>query len=207
VRDLPLRRFHFVDEANARFVERAGLLSTNELLRRGHHGAEVEETVRAHRPVGVTLPDGVFIRDQAPMPPTALAGCLDGGLTPRDWYDLVNDHVFFWLDEDRARRHAIALRRRAQILLTIDVHALVAVHGDAVYVTPFNIGNARRSPAPRGRRTLVPLASWRAHGWKAETGPGRRVRAASHAPAELLVRGGVPDVARFVTHSERLAPW
>ena len=91
------------------------------------------------------------------------------------------------------------------MLMTIDVPALVAAYADAVYVTPFNIGNARRSPAPRGRRTLVPLASWRAHGWKLESPDGKRVRAASHPPAELLVKGAVPDIAMFVRKAERLA--
>ena len=84
MRDLPLLMYHLADAANVGSIERAGLLSTNELLRRGRYEAEVEQAVRAHRPTGVTLPDGVFIRDQAPMPPTALSACLDTGLTPCD---------------------------------------------------------------------------------------------------------------------------
>jgi hypothetical protein len=127
-------------------------------------------------------------------------------MTPRDWYDLLNDHVFFWLDEDRVRRHATALRHREQLLLTVDARALAEAYEPAMYVTPFNVGNARRAGAPRGARTLVPLATWRQSAWKHETVPGRSERASSHRPAELLVRGAIPDIARFVISTERVAP-
>jgi hypothetical protein len=42
------------------------------------------------RATGMDLPGGAHIRDQSPMPPAALARCLDAGLAPQDWYDLVN---------------------------------------------------------------------------------------------------------------------
>jgi hypothetical protein len=36
------------------------------------------------------MPDaGVTIRDQRPMPPSALAQVLDDGLEPSDWYALA----------------------------------------------------------------------------------------------------------------------
>jgi hypothetical protein len=141
------------------------------------------------------------------MPPAALAACLDSPLAPQDWYDLVNNHVFFWLSAERMQRHGVALRARAQLLLTIDAHALASAYGDAVFVTPFNIGNARRSPARRGRRTLTPIRSWRAHGWKAEALPGARERVANHQPAELLVEDSVPDIERFITRTQRIPAW
>jgi hypothetical protein len=204
--DLPPLMFHFADAENTESISDSGLLSTNELLRRGRFGAEIDAVVRAHRPHGVTLPSGAYVRDQAPMPPAALAGCLDPGLTPQHWYDLVNDHVFFWLSDERVHRHRAALRRRAQLLLSIDVAALIAEHAEAVYLTPFNVGNARRAPARRGIRTLVPLERWRTDRWTSEALPGARVRSASYAPAELLVRGAVPDIARFIVRSEWIAP-
>jgi hypothetical protein len=85
--------------------------------------------------VGVTLPDGRYIRGQRPMPPQALARCLDPGLTPADWYALLNGCVFFWLDPDRV---------------------------------------------------------------------DRPVRAASHRPAELVLRAAVPDAMRFVIATETI---
>lgn len=207
MRELPPLMFHFADAVNYDLICREGLLSTNAILGRGSLALEVTEPARAYRPHGVMLPSGAYLRDQSPMPPAAIAACLDDGLTPQEWYDVVNGYVFFWLSVDRMRRHRIALRTRAQMLLTIDTRALVCVHGEKAFVTPFNIGNARRLPARRGFRTLTPVASWLESAWEMEAARGGRVRAASHPPAELLIEGSVPDIERFITGRELISPW
>lgn len=200
---LPAEAFHFVDRANWAAVQAQGLCSTDELLRRGAFGAEVDAAVRAHRPQGVTLPDGCYIRDQRPMPPQALARCLDPGLAPSDWYALLNSCVFFWLGPDRVERHRAALGNRPQVLLTFDARALAASYEAAAHVTPFNTGSAMRKAAARGLRTLVPLAQWQTGGWTSEALPPQPVRAASHRPAELVfLRAAMPDAMRFVTATE-----
>ena len=201
---LPAEAFHFVDQANWAAVQAQGLCSTDELLCRGTFGDEVEAAVRAHRPLGVTLPDGRYIRDQRPMPPQALARCLDPGLAPADWYALLNGCVFFWLDPDRVERHRAALGNRPQVLLTFDARALAAAYEAAAHVTPFNIGSAVRKAAARGLRTLVPVTQWQAQGWVSEALPRQPVRAASHRPAELVLRAAVPDAMRFVTATETI---
>ncbi|SFQ12983.1 hypothetical protein [Variovorax sp. 770b2] len=201
---LPAEAFHFVDRANWAAVQRQGLCSADELLRRGAFGAQAEAAVRAHRPQGVTLPDGCYIRDQRPMPPQALARCLDPGLTPADWYALLNSCVFFWLDPDRVERHRAALSNRPQVLLTFDARALATACEAAAHVTPFNTGSALRKAAQRGLRTLVPLAQWRARGWASEALPQQPVRAASHRPAELVFRAALPDAMRFVTATQAI---
>ena len=202
---LPAEAFHFVDRANWAAVQAQGLCSTDELLRRGAFGAEVEAAVRAHRPQGVTLPDGCYIRDQRPMPPQALARCLDPGLAPVDWYALLNSCVFFWLDPDRVTRHRAALGNRPQMLLTFDARALATAYEAAAHVTPFNTGSAMRKAATRGLRTLVPLAQWQSRGWTSEALPQQPVRAASHRPAELVfLRAAVPDAMRFVIATEAI---
>ncbi|KLN56838.1 DUF7002 family protein [Variovorax paradoxus] len=202
---LPAKAFHFVDAANWPAVQQEGLCSTDELLRRGAFDTEVEASVRAHRPEGIALPDGRYIRDQRPMPPRALARCLDPGLAPVDWYALLNGCVFFWLDPERVQRHRAALRGRPQVLLTFDVRALAAAHEAVAHVTPFNIGSAMRKAAPRGLRTLVPLAQWQATAWASEALTGQAVRAAGHRPAELVLRvAAVSDAMRHVTATEVL---
>jgi hypothetical protein len=164
----------------------------------------VDAAVRAYRPKGIVLPNGGFVRDQSPMPPAALAACLGQGLAPQDWYDLVNQCVFFWLDVQRVARHRHALRHRPQILLILDAAALVARYSRIAYVTPFNIGNARRTPARRSERSLVPLAEWELHGWKGESDARGQVRSRRHRPAELVVRGPIPDILSLVTSTKRL---
>lgn len=205
--DLPATMFHFADAANESSIREHGLLSTAQLLQRQAVDAQTAASAMAFRPHDLDLPGGQRIRNQSPMPPAVLARCLDDGTSPEDWYRLVNGHVFFWLSTERMRRHGRALCTRAQILYTIDARALVAVYGDAAFVTPFNVGNALRMPARRGARTLCPLASWREDGWKHETPAGGHRRSRHHPPAELLVRGAVPDIHTFILESEFIAPW
>jgi hypothetical protein len=161
---------------------------------------------RQQRPTGVLLPNGVRIRDQAPMPPAALAGCLVG-LSPQQWYAMLNARVFFWIDPQRLNRQRAACAARPQVVLTLDAAALASAYGDRLSVTPINTGNARRRPARRGAATFVPYAQWMQTGWASEAAAlDTRARTASHRPVELTVLGSVPDVMRFVIATEHLGP-
>ena len=201
-RELPSEVFHVADAANWPSIQRRGLLCTETLLAGSGVTAEDAAAARAHRPQGLQLSDGVQIRDQRPAPPDALARCLDPGVTPADWYGLLNGSIFFWLDRDRVERHTLAQKGRATVLITLDAHRLADRYGAAMFLTPFNIGNARRRAASRGWRTLVPLARWRLDGWTFETAPGRAPRDARAAAAELVIRGDAPDALAFVTRVE-----
>jgi len=75
---------------------------------------------------------------------------------------------------------------------------LLARYRTHAFVTPFNVGNARRRPASRGQRTFVPLDAWLETRWESEARPGDKPRARGHPPAELAIAGAVPDVMDFV---------
>lgn len=48
-----------------------------------------------HQPLTHTvLPNGVQLLDQRPVPPEALVTCLIG-ISPAEWYALINTHIFF----------------------------------------------------------------------------------------------------------------
>jgi hypothetical protein len=157
------------------------------------------------------LPSGAVLRDQLPMPPSALARCLVD-MTPAQWYALINSKVFFWFDIERLNR-----QRRASgispeaVVMTIDAERLLAVHGGRAYLSAFNTGNARRRPAVRGRQSFVPYAAWLESRWASETAAlGIRPRPASHRPVELTVGEGLPDVMDFVVslrHLDRDEPF
>lgn len=192
---LPPIAIHFVDAINWPSVQKHGLRSAALLMQIANVDAEA---VRTFRPACETLPDGVFVRDQRPMPPAALERCLDPGLTPADWYALVNQGVYFWLDADRAERHQRALRTRPQVRLEFSVADLVAAYGPSAFVTPFNIGSALRRPARRGLRTLVPIDRWVAAGWEDEAFTVGKTRSRSQKPAELIIQSNIPDALCFV---------
>jgi hypothetical protein len=202
---LPAHAYHLADAGNWPAIRREGLLSTAALIARAELDARAAAPFASYRDGGRQLPCGALIRDQRPMPPSALARCLDAGLAPQDWYDLVNAKVFFWLDDDRLARHMAACARRPQVVMVIDLDRLLARHGARAYLTPFNVGNARRRAAPRGARSFVPLTAWRATRWQGEALPGQAPRAASHPPAELAIEHGVPDIMTYLVEARSLA--
>lgn len=62
--------YHLVDEKNWASIQAHGLLSAKRLA--AASGYDLRQ-LRLHRAKGLTLPSGVRIRDQSPMPPTVLA--------------------------------------------------------------------------------------------------------------------------------------
>ena len=194
------RVYHLVDASNQSSIERDGLLSAARLMERaGLSAAECFQQLRRQRKERTTLPDGVVIRDQIPMPPKALAQCLVDGTSPEEWYALLNSMVFFWIDPKRLARQAGATRAWPQVMFEIDATKLLERHGPAAFVTPFNIGSATRRPALRGKASFVPLAAWTEGGWAhLSSEPDLPLRSQSHRPAELTVRDAVPDAMNYV---------
>ena len=185
------RIYHLAEAENLPSILERGLMSTERLLDETRIG-DPERTglLRGHRPSSVRLSGGALIRDQRPMPPTALAPALEDGFEPSDWYALLNGFVFFWADRDRMLRHLSACHGRPQALLTFDAAALFDRFAADAFVSPINSGNARRKAARRGRNTLVAYTTWLQEGWPT----GQRTR----PPAEILVRGIVPTQAPFL---------
>ena len=184
------RLYHLADADNVPSILEHGLLSTERLL--GLTGmAETERAaiLRRQRRDSLRLADGVTIRDQRPMPPSALARVLDDGLEPGDWYALLNSYVFLWPDRERMDRQRRACDR-AQVILSFDAVALFDHFGAQAFLSPINSGNARRKPARRGRDTLVPYTTWLQDGW-----PTRR---RSHSPAEVLFGCVLPAQAPYL---------
>ena len=183
--------FHLAEESNLPSILEHGLMSTKRLLGLTRvPEADQADRLRSHRPDNERLSGSVVIRDQKPMPPSALERALEDGLTPGDWYALLNDFVFFWLDESRMERQRHACGDRPQVLLTFDAATLLEKFGTDAFVSPINSGNARRKPAPRGLSTLMPYGTWLANGWPS----GTRHR----PPAELLFRCPIPVQAPFL---------
>lgn len=201
---LPQQVFHLIEEANWPSIRERGLVPARVLL--GEAFPNDKDITSAHRPRHIVLPTGVHIRDQAPMPEGALAKALVD-MTPAQWYELINDHVFFWLDSERLNRQLAACRSRSQLVATIQTSALISRHGKDAYVTPFNVGYALRKPARRGRGTLVPHRIWEQSGWAFETrDTGKPPRSQRHPPAELLIRGPIPEFLQIACNVVRIAP-
>jgi hypothetical protein len=199
--------YHMAEATNWPTIQRDGLHSASALLDLA--GVNIQERERLEKRQRLThteLPNGVQIRDQGPMPPAALEKCLIG-LTPNEWYALINTRIFFWLDPERLNRHRAACKARPQVVLIVDANRLIAAYAEQVYLTPINSGNARRLPAKGGVATFVPYASWEASAWASEAASlGTPLRSPSHAPVELTITGSIPNIMQFVLDIQELAP-
>jgi hypothetical protein len=204
---LPARIYHLAEAANWRSIRRSGLLSTKALLDAADvRGKERERIECGQRLEHMELRNGVQVRDQKPMPAKALNQCLVG-MTPAEWYALINSKVFFWLDVDRLNRQCRACEPRPQVVLEIDTERLLTQHAERIALSPINTGNARRRPAKRGRCTFVPYAVWIESGWSSETqGVNSRSRGRSRQPVELTVADAIADIMSFIVRVHRLGP-
>jgi len=204
---LPEYVYHLAEEANWPAIERHGLLPAESLIRNAYSAGPAGLNLnRAQRPNHTVLPTGVHLRDQKPMPAKALTSCLVG-LTPPQWYALINAHVFFWLDAERLNRQRAACAARPQVVAVVSTADLLGPFAHAAFLTPFNSGFALRRPARRSEASLVPYHVWSLSGWLTETeATGRKPRSRGHPPAELLVRGPVPRFERFVKSVVTLPP-
>jgi hypothetical protein len=182
-----------------------GLRSTSAIL--DLYGVEGEERKRlegTRRPESVPLEKaglpGAVIRDQKPIKESALASCLRDGLTPSDWYRILNAHSFFWLHRDRVQGllSARAYRKLRQTVLTIDTASLVAAHKDRILLSPINSGATIYTPTPRGKDTFRKIDDFPFE-------ERRKKRRLKDTVVELLVQHSVPDISEHVlaVHSVR----
>jgi hypothetical protein len=95
------------------------------------------------------------------MRPEWLRKCLPDGLTPEDWYRIMNGKVFLWPKAETVTTllNAAPYRDRAHVVLVLEAASLLADGQHRITVSHINSGNARRRPALRGLDTFVPATS------------------------------------------------
>ncbi|QXQ07435.1 hypothetical protein KX816_05255 [Sphingosinicellaceae bacterium] len=199
------RLWHMAHDGAWPAIRDHGLMSASALLDAyGVHGQRRHQLGSCRRPDSVRLEaDGLpiaVLRDQKPMTDATLAKCLQDGLTPQDWYELLNSRSFFWLSKQRVWRllKARAYRDVPQTVMTIDTASLVAAHRDRIWLSPINSGFSMMNAVPRGHDTFrrvdaFPFTS------RAQT------RAVADNVVELVVDHSVADLADHViaVHSVR----
>ena len=197
------RLLHMTEAGNGEAIRERGLWCTRALLERnGVEGAARAAVEAARRPRPVRLPDGAVIRDNGVLREALLAPLLPEGVAPRDWYLLLNAHVFFWPSEAALGRllGAGAYRAATHDVLEFDAASLLAAHAERVRLTPMNTGATGRTRPERGPDAFVPLSAWPVaagtHYWTTPSGKPRPVR-------EVAVLGGVPDAGSHLLRITR----
>lgn len=175
-------------------IQRLGLLSTSALLDRfevaGERRFEIESTrrpeiARLHHPEHGTA----LVRDNKPMLDSVLRRCLTG-MTPQQWYEILNRRVFFWVDQKRLHKllGARAYRDRPHLVLEVDTAELLRRHAERVTLSPINSGATfTMNPAPRGPETFRRIA---------DHPSGKPI-------VELAVDYAVPDIAELTLSVSR----
>lgn len=173
-------------------IRRLGLLSTTALL--DLFGVAGEERLRIesrYRPASVEIAHpshgSAVIRDQMPMPESRLRMCLIG-VTPEEWYRLINRKTFFWTSKDRLVRllSASAYRGRSHTVITVDTQLLLQYCVNRILLSPINSGSTYRVPARRSPETFKEIQDY----------------PVKNAVAELAVDYSVPGVEELAVSVE-----
>ena len=172
-------------------IQKHGLLSTSALLDLyGATGLERAAIERQRRPDFMTVNHAVLgqvlIRDQKPMTDATLAPVLVD-MTPAEWYALLNERVFFWVNETRLAGLLAAYKHRENLVLVLDTTKVMARHAAQTTLSTINSGYSRRWAVRRGRETFQPLADFQV----VQRVGGKAVR---KAVVECAVKGGVTNV-------------
>jgi hypothetical protein len=197
------RLYHMAGDGSWPSIQANGLLSVSRLLDRyGVTGDQRFAIESRRRPASVTLqreglPPAV-VRDNKPMFESVLLKKLQDGLTPRDWYEILNRKAFFWVEKVRLERLLAAYAADPQIVLTLDTRRLVERHRANVRLCRINSGQTLYNAQARGLETFLPIERYPA-------GAGRVGTPQRPGVAELVVEDGVPDVADFMIEVHRVA--
>jgi Family of unknown function (DUF7002) len=130
------------------------------------------------------------------MRESALRKCLRG-MTPQQWYEMLNGRVFFWVVPERVQTllNARAYRNRKHTVITIETAPLVAKYANSMFLSPINSGSTIYNPQPRGNETFRSFDHYPFE-------ERRRLRELSNAIAEAAVIYGVPDLRDFALRVE-----
>jgi len=163
--------YHLTSKSNLRSITSSRtLLSTSVLLEQADdHG--VNSYLRSRRKDHLPIEIGgrkILIRDQRPLSEKALPKCLEGGLTPEDYYELLNNRVFLWATLTRLCRHHDRYRSEDPVLMRFPTTEILRLNPNVEF-SRLNSGATRANSylggiAPRRGRETFKLAEDYGHG-------------------------------------------
>jgi hypothetical protein len=193
------RLYHVTRPDAMESIRSYGLLSTTSLLTLlGVPRVQRELIESTRRPRSLKIKHSVYgtvtISDNAPLGEDALATCLDDGLSTADWMRMLNQRVFFWVDEKNLDSHLRASTRRGEecLVLVFDTYSVVSKYYYWVELAAINTGSTMRHPARRGLTTFSPVYRYTYGEW-------RRLRGGYDRIKELTIVNGINDVNMHMT--------
>lgn len=182
-------------------ISHYGLLSTSAILDlHSVEGAHRYPFESANRPnmMEVTAPNvpSMILRDQKPMTDARLEQSLNGTMSPRQWYELLNRKVFFWATQERLHTllNARFYRGVEHDVLEIDSRSLIENYQDRIELCHMNSGNTFPMPHPRDRSIFQSINNYPT---KPNGNPVKEV-------AEVTIEYSVPDIREHVSAVHRM---
>ena len=177
-------------------IQKYGLLSTTALLDMYNIQGEKRNKIESsRRPQSVVISNEqygrVVIRDQIPLSENKLIDLLDG-ITPKQFYELLNQRTFFWVRKERLARllHARAYRNKSHDVLIVDTEKLVKKYEDKITLCKINSGVTPYKKGRRGRHSFERIKKYPFNEYKKTRG--------KDAIVELAVDYGIPDIKKYV---------
>jgi len=192
------RVYHMAHADSWDGIRRHGLMSTTALL----DLFEIQDPERANirsrrRLASVVIEHSIHgkavIRDNKPLDDQGLLRCLTD-LSPTEWYQILNDKVFFWLTEQRLTTllAARAYRSDQHCVVAVSTSRFVRDYSDRIWLSAMNSGTTKPIAHPRGANTFQRIRDYPFDDWRAKRG------SAEKAIAELAVDYAVPDIVQYV---------
>ncbi len=197
------RLYHMAEENTWESIKKYGLLSTTALLDLYGINEILRNSIESeHRPESVKIVSEIYgsaiIRDQKPLRESSLKDCLID-LTPKEWFKMLNNRVFFWLTEKRLSTllSARAYRQKIHCVLTIDTKQFLKQYSNQIKLSPINSGSTIYKPVKRGSNTFLPISEY-------PFDERKKIRGLDNAIAELTVEYSIPDIAEFTVNAAHI---
>ena len=196
------RLYHITSVGSWELISRIGLLSTYSLLAKfGGDEARVAELTKKRRPKCVQLSHESFgdiqISDNLPLSEKKLLSCLDDGILPSQWFEMLNRRVFFWVDRKKidGMANSNGGRKRSLEVLEFDTLSLASDNFKNTEITRFNTGNTNHKAAQRGLGTFSRLADVSYADWRRNRS---KIKKTLDNIAEVTVVCGIENISRHL---------
>jgi hypothetical protein len=191
--------YHMAEANTWTSIRRRGLLSATAALDALKvSGARRTQLESDHRPEMLSLhpghADDIVLRDQRPMPPGRLRHALPPDLSPKEWYQLISNTVFFWVSKERLGRLLRSYGTEEHDVLEVDTASLVGSHADRTWLCHMNSGNTWPIPHRRDTSIFKRIPDY----------PVNRSGRPTKEVVELVIDYSVPDITSHVVNVTRM---